>query len=237
MRDNMSKKLINLINQGYEQYHAQHFEQAIEIWNEAFQKLQKELKKNKISFLQLGNTFGFEIRIGNWLKQLAQLYLSTSHYDQAITYCQAVISLFEDDKYIIDFHINIAKALYAKNSIAEANQHFNTLLKRYPNDLQIIESYLQCLKSTDPLQCKAIITQYVPLTLEYTSESESLFHLCKEILSSLGENELAKDYGAVKKIQNDFGKRKPITKKVKIGRNDPCPCGSGKKYKNCCGRK
>jgi preprotein translocase subunit SecA len=21
----------------------------------------------------------------------------------------------------------------------------------------------------------------------------------------------------------------------KIGRNDPCPCGSGKKYKNCCG--
>ena len=25
-------------------------------------------------------------------------------------------------------------------------------------------------------------------------------------------------------------------KRVKIGRNDPCPCGSGKKYKNCCGR-
>ncbi|OIN96954.1 hypothetical protein AUJ66_04720 [Candidatus Desantisbacteria bacterium CG1_02_38_46] len=23
---------------------------------------------------------------------------------------------------------------------------------------------------------------------------------------------------------------------AKIGRNDPCPCGSGKKYKNCCGR-
>ncbi|MDE5777170.1 MAG: SEC-C domain-containing protein, partial [Lachnospiraceae bacterium] len=22
----------------------------------------------------------------------------------------------------------------------------------------------------------------------------------------------------------------------KIGRNDPCPCGSGRKYKQCCGR-
>jgi len=22
----------------------------------------------------------------------------------------------------------------------------------------------------------------------------------------------------------------------KVGRNDPCPCGSGKKYKHCCGR-
>ena len=23
---------------------------------------------------------------------------------------------------------------------------------------------------------------------------------------------------------------------AKVGRNDPCPCGSGKKYKNCCGK-
>lgn len=30
--------------------------------------------------------------------------------------------------------------------------------------------------------------------------------------------------------------KKPIVKKEHIGRNDPCPCGSGKKYKNCCGR-
>jgi len=41
------------------------------------------------------------------------------------------------------------------------------------------------------------------------------------------------------------GKSKPEDKKMpeivtaapkKIGRNDPCPCGSGKKYKKCCGR-
>ena len=27
-----------------------------------------------------------------------------------------------------------------------------------------------------------------------------------------------------------------VIKGEKIGRNDPCPCGSGKKYKNCCGK-
>ena len=27
-----------------------------------------------------------------------------------------------------------------------------------------------------------------------------------------------------------------IIKGAKVGRNDPCPCGSGKKYKFCCGR-
>ena len=31
-------------------------------------------------------------------------------------------------------------------------------------------------------------------------------------------------------------KAKPIRTGPKVGRNDPCPCGSGKKYKNCCGK-
>ena len=35
----------------------------------------------------------------------------------------------------------------------------------------------------------------------------------------------------------DTPKRQPVVnKEKKVGRNDPCPCGSGKKYKNCCGR-
>ena len=29
-------------------------------------------------------------------------------------------------------------------------------------------------------------------------------------------------------------KKQPVVKKTKVGRNDPCPCGSGKKYKQCC---
>ncbi len=30
-------------------------------------------------------------------------------------------------------------------------------------------------------------------------------------------------------------KQAPIKKEIRVGRNDPCPCGSGKKYKKCCG--
>ena len=32
------------------------------------------------------------------------------------------------------------------------------------------------------------------------------------------------------------GQRQPHRAANKVGRNDPCPCGSGKKYKRCCGR-
>ncbi|ADL08445.1 preprotein translocase subunit SecA [Thermosediminibacter oceani] len=34
----------------------------------------------------------------------------------------------------------------------------------------------------------------------------------------------------------DGEKPQPVRKGAKVGRNDPCPCGSGKKYKKCCGR-
>ena len=44
-------------------------------------------------------------------------------------------------------------------------------------------------------------------------------------------NELADIKYGRKTFYNEDGSR------IKVGRNDPCPCGSGKKYKNCCGRR
>ena len=47
---------------------------------------------------------------------------------------------------------------------------------------------------------------------------------------------------AVKNIQENRSSdgeeqvKKPVRKEQTVGRNDPCPCGSGKKYKKCCGR-
>ncbi len=40
----------------------------------------------------------------------------------------------------------------------------------------------------------------------------------------------------LKKFYKDQKESTTIRKEKKIGRNDPCPCGSGKKYKKCCGR-
>jgi len=37
-------------------------------------------------------------------------------------------------------------------------------------------------------------------------------------------------------IIKEFKKSKTVVKEKEPGRNDPCPCGSGKKYKKCCGK-
>lgn len=39
-----------------------------------------------------------------------------------------------------------------------------------------------------------------------------------------------------KEITKKWRVSKTIVKENKVGRNDPCPCGSGKKYKKCCGK-
>ena len=60
----------------------------------------------------------------------------------------------------------------------------------------------------------------------------STYLLKSEIRQNIERKEVAK-----KVITNDGKETIKTTKKSdKIGRNDPCPCGSGKKYKQCCGK-
>lgn len=42
------------------------------------------------------------------------------------------------------------------------------------------------------------------------------------------------DKAGMYSLLNQRVRQRPIVKDNKIGRNDPCPCASGKKYKNCC---
>jgi preprotein translocase subunit SecA len=56
-----------------------------------------------------------------------------------------------------------------------------------------------------------------------------------EIRNNLERQEVAKGQAVNPKEDGEKVKKKPVVKQMDIGRNDPCICGSGKKYKNCCG--
>lgn len=60
----------------------------------------------------------------------------------------------------------------------------------------------------------------------------------QENLSFSGASEV-EQFGAAKAVESGEKsevKQSPILNENKVGRNDPCPCGSGKKYKKCCGK-
>ncbi len=63
---------------------------------------------------------------------------------------------------------------------------------------------------------------------------KTLYHI--QVEQNVERKEVAKVTGTNK--DDDSGVKKPKQREeTKVYPNDPCPCGSGKKYKNCCGRK
>ncbi|HHV8920445.1 preprotein translocase subunit SecA [Staphylococcus aureus] len=90
---------------------------------------------------------------------------------------------------------------------------------------------------------------------DYQNEGHKLFDImmqnieedtCKFILKSVVqvedniEREKTTEFGEAKHVSAEDGKEKvkpkPIVKGDQVGRNDDCPCGSGKKFKNCHGK-
>jgi preprotein translocase subunit SecA len=73
---------------------------------------------------------------------------------------------------------------------------------------------------------RSIVTRFFKIRVVRKEErpTEHLDAFKKEIES----------YGAMKKETNESRRPATVKKTVKIGRNDPCPCKSGKKYKKCC---
>ncbi|GGM35342.1 protein translocase subunit SecA [Paraliobacillus quinghaiensis] len=73
--------------------------------------------------------------------------------------------------------------------------------------------------------------------IESINEEVARYVMKAQVRENLQRQEVAKDATAVSGDQGKKEKKKqPFVKSDNIGRNDPCPCGSGKKYKNCHGR-
>lgn len=66
-----------------------------------------------------------------------------------------------------------------------------------------------------------------------TIEKETTMYLLR---AEIRQNAVRKQVAKGEAISDNKPKKKEPKKVNKIGRNEPCPCGSGKKYKNCCGK-
>ena len=73
----------------------------------------------------------------------------------------------------------------------------------------------------------------VKILMNIRKQGEAKRHETAKITGAALEAINSVDNGG--KISDDIN-RTVVNEGPKIGRNDPCPCGSGKKYKNCCGK-
>ena len=98
--------------------------------------------------------------------------------------------------------------------------------------------HLRAYGQNDPLR-EYQLEGYNMFEMMIDSMEEEVTHyiMKAEIRDNLQREEVVKETKAVAPSDAEGEvKRKPFVRKDNVGRNDPCPCGSGKKYKQCHGR-
>jgi len=146
---------------------------------------------------------------------------------------------------------NQGRKLYAlKEKMIESTGMDMRDLERYMVLNLIDRHWVDHLRGLDDLRGGVGMQAYAqkdPLVI-YTKESHLLFQamytrLKEYSLRAIFTAEVVKKeksiYDASLTASHGGGpvKKAPVKKEKKVGRNDPCPCGSGKKYKQCCGKK
>ncbi|QGM31000.1 preprotein translocase subunit SecA [Bacillus sp. N3536] len=71
--------------------------------------------------------------------------------------------------------------------------------------------------------------------VEAIQEDVAKYAMKAEIRNNLEREEVAKGQAVNPKEEGGPVKKKPVRKQANVGRNEPCPCGSGEKFKNCHG--
>lgn len=71
-----------------------------------------------------------------------------------------------------------------------------------------------------------------------SAQSENQTQALPQNVQYQGAQENVAQFSRTEEVQanQQAAPQKPIVNDNKVGRNDPCPCGSGKKFKNCCGK-
>ena len=117
---------------------------------------------------------------------------------------------------------------------------FSELTAKFEADPVIFMGFLDGIQTSlnNPMELEAV-TEDTEIDLDIVFE-KLFFNMLKadaDYLYTLKAWEGIFSEEKIMQIIKDFKRSKIVHKEKEPGRNDPCPCGSGKKYKKCCGAK
>lgn len=201
-----------------------------------------------------------ELLLCNDLQDLEMALHNCKRYDDRTSFAEDCLELFdmeEDGKQLsltfMNFTLAVGEGLNDSGKIAESDAYYENILAEYPGCGYMIANYIMVLDERgEHDKAKELLEAHINLEMEPVEENEMLYERAWEIYSAEGNDELARQYCERQKqiirsyrtvnvdnakIAPSWMSNEPIVKPAKIYPNDPCPCGSGKKYKKCCGKK
>lgn len=141
------------------------------------------------------------------------------------------------ERHIYEFTADIQQMIYEANVFGEEST-IQELLNYQKMDKICSEEFLYLLAKACISFCHFEDARKLSLILEKSSEegkkaAQDLVELLENGVDVVDDLEETSDW----MWEPPYESQQPFVRQTpKIGRNDPCPCGSGKKYKKCCGR-
>ena len=148
----------------------------------------------------------------------------------------------EQLKSLWDAYFQVEKGVYEKllsDPDTEVKGTVRELAEKYNMDVMTMVGFLDgindSLKEANPIETVEEDTE-VSLAFDKEKLYKNMVDARADWLYELPQWNDIYDEETRKRLFLEQRKSGTIRKEKKIGRNDPCPCGSGKKYKKCCGR-
>lgn len=232
-------------------------DEGLRFWQEAEKLFFEimELNQETGTLSGLMEELDYAYPIDDWLEDYVTEFGNAGKYEEIITFCRSVLELFdwrkEDDSC---FRCGIGESLYRMGKSTQAYEYFEEFLAENPQSVNGINTFSQILYEDGEVQRAYELIRNAIWDVPCDMENSILFLRAKHLADSIGKEEESRRYQqeldefeeTIREWEMDDDiffdeflaqKQTPIVKEKKIYPNDPCPCGSGKKYKKCCGKK
>lgn len=155
----------------------------------------------------------------------------------------------EENPQMAEYHVGLAEVFSFFKRYEQADRYFARARRLAPDDpAAYFAEGLSNLERGDYKGARRLFRQFLRL-VEGPKEgqgqkADAAAEKQRERAEKEQEEELKEKIALARQVLEvtpGFGKDEgtvvtPVSNQPKVGRNDPCPCGSGKKYKKCCGR-
>lgn len=140
-----------------------------------------------------------------------------------VDYCEQEKNIYQD--------ILANKDAVVEGTVKELTQKYNMEIPYFIGFLDGINESIKDSLDISSLEEESTIT----LEINFRELYKNMLAVPAEWLYNLEEWSNIFTEKERKEISKEYNKSKTFVNTNKVGRNDPCPCGSGKKYKKCCG--
>lgn len=246
----------DLAEKGYECFEEQKAEDGLRFWQDAWNIFESTMEQSEEEYTLYGlmEELDYVYAIDGWLQDYEMELGNAGRYGERIAFCQKVLEIFdwrdEDDSC---FKCGIGESLFREGKVAESYEYYEKWLAEEPQNENGINSYSWILFENGEAEKAYEVIRRVTWGVSCYADNSILFMRAKQLAAYIGKKDESKWYEQqLDKFEESFRnwemgedpifdeftapKQVPVVKEKKIYPNDPCPCGSGKKYKKCCGR-